>query len=67
MALQNNPTFAQAAANIRAAEGRKKQSGLYPNPTVGYQGEQIRGGFVSRWRARLFPSAGRRAWVESSA
>src|SRR6266852_2898576 len=44
MALQNNPTFAQAAANIKAAEGRKKQSGLYPNPTVGYQGEQIRGG-----------------------
>src|SRR6201981_3833914 len=44
MALQNNPTFAQSAANIRAAEGRKKQSGLYPNPTIGYQGEQIRGG-----------------------
>src|SRR5260221_104199 len=44
MALQNNPTFAQTAANIQAAEGRKKQSGLYPNPTVGYQGEQIRGG-----------------------
>jgi outer membrane protein, heavy metal efflux system len=44
MALQNNPTFAQSAANVQAAEGRKKQSGLYPNPTVGYQGEQIRGG-----------------------
>jgi cobalt-zinc-cadmium efflux system outer membrane protein len=44
MALHNNPTFAQAAANVQAAEGRKKQSGLYPNPTVGYQGEQIRGG-----------------------
>src|ERR1700757_4193233 len=44
MALQNNPTVAQSAANIHAAEGRKKQSGLYPNPTVGYQGEQIRGG-----------------------
>src|SRR6202171_2777557 len=44
IALQNNPTFAQSAANIRAAEGRKKQSGLYPNPTIGYQGEQIRGG-----------------------
>ena len=44
MALQNNPTIAQSAANIQAAEGRKKQSGLYPNPTVGYQGEQIRGG-----------------------
>src|SRR6266852_4530985 len=44
MALQNNPTFAQSDANIKSAEGRKKQSGLYPNPTVGYQGEQIRGG-----------------------
>ena len=44
MALKNNPTLAQAIANIRAAEGRKQQSGLYPNPTVGYQGEEIRGG-----------------------
>src|SRR5437588_1639726 len=44
MALQNNPTFKQSAANIEAAEGRKKQSGLYPDPTIGYQGEQIRGG-----------------------
>jgi cobalt-zinc-cadmium efflux system outer membrane protein len=44
IALQNNPTFRQSAANIQAAEGRKKQSGLYPDPTVGYQGEQIRGG-----------------------
>ncbi len=44
MALRNNPTLAQAAAEIRAATGRKLQSGLYPNPTVGYQGEQIRGG-----------------------
>jgi cobalt-zinc-cadmium efflux system outer membrane protein len=44
MAVQNNPTFKQSTANIQAAEGRKKQSGLYPNPTVGYQGEQIRGG-----------------------
>jgi len=44
MALQKNPTFAQSAANIQAAEGRKRQSGSYPNPTVGYQGEQIRGG-----------------------
>src|SRR5258708_4409467 len=46
MALQNNPTFAQSAANIQMAEGRKKQSGLYPNPSIGYQGEQIRGGSV---------------------
>jgi len=44
MALQYNPTLAQATANIRTAEGRKKQSGLYPNPTLGYLGEEIRGG-----------------------
>src|SRR5229473_187539 len=44
IALSNNPTLAQAAAEIRAATGRKLQSGLYPNPTVGYLGEQIRGG-----------------------
>ena len=44
MALSNNPTLAQAAAEIRAASARKLQAGLYPNPTVGYQGEQIRGG-----------------------
>jgi cobalt-zinc-cadmium efflux system outer membrane protein len=44
MALRNNPTFAQSAANIQAAQGRRRQSGSYPNPTVGYQGEQVRGG-----------------------
>ena len=44
MALGNNPTLAQAAAEIRAVTARKLQSGLYPNPTVGYQGEQIHGG-----------------------
>ena len=44
MAVQDNPTLAQATVNIRAAEARKQQSGLYPNPTVGYQGEEVRGG-----------------------
>ncbi len=44
MALANNPTLAQASAEVRAAAGRTRQAGLYPNPTVGYQGEQIRGG-----------------------
>ena len=44
MALQNNPALAQSAANIQAAEGKRLQSHFYPNPIVGYQGEQIRGG-----------------------
>jgi outer membrane protein, heavy metal efflux system len=44
MALTDNPTLAQAASEVRAATARKVQGGLYPNPTVGYEGEQIRGG-----------------------
>lgn len=44
MALNGNPTLLQAATEIRAANGRKLQSGLWPNPTAGYLGEEIRGG-----------------------
>lgn len=36
MAAQRNPTLAQAEAAIRAAEGRRRQAGLFPNPIVGY-------------------------------
>jgi cobalt-zinc-cadmium efflux system outer membrane protein len=46
MALTNNPTMAQVQANIRVAVGLAKQAGLYPNPTVGYYGDEIRGGFT---------------------
>ncbi|MBI5116904.1 TolC family protein [Candidatus Poribacteria bacterium] len=41
MALENNPTLVQAATDIRAAEGRRIQAGLYPNPIIGYEGEEI--------------------------
>ncbi len=41
MALDNNPTIAQAVAIVRAAEGRTLQAGLYPNPIIGYIGEEI--------------------------
>ena len=40
-ALQNNPTLAQAEAAIRAAQGRRRQAGLWPNPVMGYQGEEF--------------------------
>jgi cobalt-zinc-cadmium efflux system outer membrane protein len=44
MALANNPTLAQAKAGVRAAAGRARQAGLWPNPTIGYMGDEIRGG-----------------------
>lgn len=46
MALANNPTVAQAQANMRVAAGLSRQAGLYPNPTVGYYGDEIRGGYT---------------------
>ncbi|HLW97700.1 MAG TPA: TolC family protein [Candidatus Acidoferrales bacterium] len=44
MALANNPTLGQAKAGIQSAAGRTRQAGLWPNPTVGYTGDEIRGG-----------------------
>ncbi|NDD63547.1 MAG: TolC family protein [Acidobacteria bacterium] len=41
MALQSNPTLAQADAAIRAAEGKRVQAGLPPNPIIGYAGEEL--------------------------
>src|SRR5215813_10370593 len=34
-ALRSKPTAAQAEATIRAAEGRRVQAGLMPNPIIG--------------------------------
>ncbi|HLJ17381.1 MAG TPA: TolC family protein [Bryobacteraceae bacterium] len=44
MALRNNPSLGEASARVRMAAGYFQQAGLYPNPTAGYEGEQIRGG-----------------------
>jgi cobalt-zinc-cadmium efflux system outer membrane protein len=57
MALHGNPTLAQAAAAVGASRGKALQAGLYPNPTIGYRGENIgiegsagefQGGFVQQ-------------------
>jgi outer membrane protein, heavy metal efflux system len=44
LAAASNPTLRQADAQIRAAKARTQQAGLYPNPSVGYTGDEIRGG-----------------------
>jgi cobalt-zinc-cadmium efflux system outer membrane protein len=47
-ALKNSPAVRQAEAAVRAAEGRARQAGLYPNPTAGYIGEEIKSGPETR-------------------
>jgi outer membrane protein, heavy metal efflux system len=47
-ALASNPTLPQAEAVIRMAAGQALQAGLYPNPTMGYMGEELRLGAVPK-------------------
>jgi cobalt-zinc-cadmium efflux system outer membrane protein len=54
IARQMNPTLRQAEAEIRAARSRQQQAGLYPNPTVGYTGDEIRGGSVGGGKQGFF-------------
>jgi outer membrane protein, heavy metal efflux system len=57
LARTHNPELAAAAARVGEARGHMVQAGLYPNPTLGYSGNQIndgpgtagqQGGFVSQ-------------------
>jgi cobalt-zinc-cadmium efflux system outer membrane protein len=41
LALANNPTMAGAQAAVEAARGRARQAGAWPNPTLGYTGEEL--------------------------
>lgn len=44
LALQNNPTATAAAAGLEGARGRTRQAGAWPNPLIGYSGEEIKTG-----------------------
>jgi cobalt-zinc-cadmium efflux system outer membrane protein len=54
LALQNNPTATAAAAGIEAARGRARQAGAWPNPVIGYSGEEIKTGDLDRRGAHGF-------------
>jgi cobalt-zinc-cadmium efflux system outer membrane protein len=56
MASDNNPTLRQAEGEIRAVKARQQQAGLYPNPTVGYTGDEIRGGSIGGGKQGFFVS-----------
>ena len=44
LALAHNPTAMAAAAGIDVARGRARQAGAWPNPVIGYSGEEIKTG-----------------------
>ncbi len=54
LAADSNPTLRQAEAEIRAAKARTQQAGLYPNPTIGYTGDEIRGGSINGGKQGFF-------------
>jgi cobalt-zinc-cadmium efflux system outer membrane protein len=60
IALANNPVIRQAAADVAAARGRATQAGLYPNPELGYQADQINSGRGVQTRGQ---QGGYVAWV----
>lgn len=54
LAAESNPTLRQAEAEIRAARARTQQAGLYPNPSIGYTGDEIRGGSFNGGKQGFF-------------
>lgn len=54
MANESNPTLRQAEAEIRAAKARQQQASVYPNPQIGYTGDEIRGGSVGGGKQGFF-------------
>ncbi len=44
IALMNNPAIPEAEARLRATRGKWVQVGLWPNPTIGYSGQQLGSG-----------------------
>lgn len=41
LAAENSPVLRRAVADSQAAYGSMVQAGLYPNPTIGYQSDQV--------------------------
>lgn len=54
LAGEFNPTLREAEAEIGAAKARQQQAGFYPNPTVGYTGDEIRGGSTAGGKQGFF-------------
>lgn len=54
MAMSDNPAVIRASALVGAARGNLVQVGLPPNPTVGYEGQQLGSGGLAEQHGVLF-------------
>jgi cobalt-zinc-cadmium efflux system outer membrane protein len=54
LALTGNPTICRAYAMVGAARGNWVQVGLKPNPSVGYEGQQLGSGGLAEQHGVLF-------------
>lgn len=48
IALQRHPLLAASAARLEGARAEAVQAGAWPNPTIGYVGDEIAGGAINR-------------------
>ncbi len=63
MALAASPALRQSAAEVRAAAGRVRQAGLYPNPVLGFTGDHntpaLQGGSLGGFGEQRFVTGGK--------
>ena len=63
MALAGNPIIGQAKAGVDAAAGRAQQAGMWPNPTIGANGEHVSrvtgGGAIGGFLEQRFVTGGK--------
>ncbi len=53
-AAANSPTLQKLSAQVRAAGGKAYQAGLMPNPSVGYEGQQLGSGGLAEQHGVIF-------------
>lgn len=72
LAVQTHPDLAAAFAQVEAARGQFIQEGLYPNPSVSYQGQELnnpdnRLGFQGAWITQEIVTAGKLRLAQTAA
>jgi cobalt-zinc-cadmium efflux system outer membrane protein len=71
LAMANSPVIRQAAADVESARGAVKQAGAYPNPSFGYEGDEIgtssTAGFQGVFFEQIIKTAGKLKVAQAAA